>query len=82
MALMREALRSDPDFEGKSASAIKTEAIGSTLLACAYPWGFPECAWFADASLNVFKGLGRLEPRLANQFLQDYLGAARSIPTA
>ena len=62
-ALLREALSSDPGFEGKlAASAIKTEVIGSTQLACAYPWGIPECAWFADDSLKVFKGLGRPEP--------------------
>ena len=63
MALMRETLSSDPGFEGKlAASAIKTEVIGSTLLACAYPWGNPECAWYADDSLKVFKGFNLNPP--------------------
>lgn len=70
-ALMREALSSD---EGQlEASAIDTEVIGSTLLACVHPFGFSHCAWFANGSLKVFQG--------TDQFLQDYLGTTpQSIP--
>ena len=76
--LLREAVSSDPGFEGKlAASSVLTEVIGSTELACAHPWGIPECAWFADDGLYVFKG----KTELGDQFLQDYLGT-RNIPTA
>jgi len=77
-ALLREALTSDRDVGGQlAASAIDTSVVGSTLLACVHPFGIPECAWFGDDSLKVFMGT-----QLGDQFLLDYLGATRSIPTS
>jgi hypothetical protein len=81
-ALLRQAISWDPMLVSE---AIDMEVIGSTQLACLRPWGVPNCAWFADDSLNIFRGvfLGDHETQLGDQFLQDYLGGVtRSIPTA